>query len=416
MLKGPIAKNTLRTSLVFGVRLLLQAGTLVILARVLGPSAFGAYVALGALAVVLGTLASFGTHLVLLRNISREPNSRERSLRLALGTSALCGTVLVVVYIPVGAYWLRLAEASFWVIVCLGVSELLLQPILVIAAMERQGRGEIVNSQLLLNLPLALRLVAALFVGCLASTELLSLFTTGHLLAMSLAVALAIALAPAKWPPPRSWRTPTAVEWRDASGYAFSSISASGVSELDKTLAAKLLPASSAGVYVAAARVIGALALPVFAMMVSAMPRLFKEPGAGGRQMHSWLLACSAIYGVVAGAGIWLLAPGLPLLFGNSYAGMDDVVRWLAWAVPAISLRAAGSNVLTALDKPWARMLLEMTGCLVIGVLAWQFAPSLGGHGLAFSLICSEWLLACIIWVMIWTVGASTPAKRGAVR
>lgn len=412
MITGPIAKNTLRTSMVFGIRLLLQAGTLVVLARVLGPEGLGAYVSLGALAVVLGTLASFGTHLVLLRNISRDSNSRERSLRLALGTSALCGTILLVVYILLGTYWLRLAEASFWVIACLGVSELLLQPILVIAAMERQGRGKIVNSQLLLNLPLALRLVAALLVSWLGSTDLLFMFAIGHLMAVSGAVALATTMAPAQWPPPWQWRTPTSAEWREASGYAFTNVSASGVAELDKMLAGKLLTASAAGVYVAASRTISALTLPVLAMIVSAMPRLFRETSSSGRRLHGWLIACSAVYGVTAGIGIWLLSPWLPLLFGNSYASMDDVVRWLAWAVPAICLRAAASNVLTTIDRPWTRALLEITGWLIIGILAWQFAPLLGGQGLAFALILSEWLLASSAWAMVWTVGATRTRLR----
>ncbi|MFA5589547.1 MAG: oligosaccharide flippase family protein [Lysobacteraceae bacterium] len=411
MIKGPIAQNTLRTSLVFGVRLLLQAGALVVLARVLGAGGFGAYVALGALAVVLGTLASFGTHLVLLRNISRDPSARDESLQLALGTSALCGSLLLVVYILLSVFWLRLPEVGFGVIVCIGVSELLLQPVLIIAAMERQGRGEIACSQHLFNLPLAFRLIAALLVGWLASTELLSFFAIGHLLAAGLALVIAVSMAPAKWPPPWCWRTPSSAEWCDASGYAFTSVSASGVAEFDKMLAGKLLTAGAAGAYVAASRVIGGLILPVLAMIVSAMPRLFREARNNARPLHGWILACSAGYGVAAGAGIWLLSPWLPLLFGDGYAGMGDVVRWLAWAVPGISLRAAASNVLTTLDRPWARVCAEMAGWLVLVILAWRLMPTLGWRGLALALVSTEWLLACSTWAIVWSSGEKSLRK-----
>ena len=40
---GPIARGTIRTTFVLGLRLLVQAGTLLIVARMLGPDQFGAF-------------------------------------------------------------------------------------------------------------------------------------------------------------------------------------------------------------------------------------------------------------------------------------------------------------------------------------------------------------------------------------
>ena len=66
MFKGAIARSTIRTSFVLGLRLVVQAGTLLLVARMLGPEQYGAFAAIAALAVLMGTFATFGTHFVLL--------------------------------------------------------------------------------------------------------------------------------------------------------------------------------------------------------------------------------------------------------------------------------------------------------------------------------------------------------------
>ncbi|QJX02113.1 oligosaccharide flippase family protein [Alcanivorax sp. IO_7] len=66
MFKGPIALGTIRTSLVLGLRLIIQAGTLLLVTRILGPEKFGAFAGVVALAVLLGTLSTFGANIIFL--------------------------------------------------------------------------------------------------------------------------------------------------------------------------------------------------------------------------------------------------------------------------------------------------------------------------------------------------------------
>ena len=53
-MKGPIARGTVRTSFVLGLRVLVQAGTLLLIARTLRPDRFGAFA--GAPASAIATL------------------------------------------------------------------------------------------------------------------------------------------------------------------------------------------------------------------------------------------------------------------------------------------------------------------------------------------------------------------------
>lgn len=402
ILKGPIARSTISTSGVLGVRLLMQTGTLLILAHLLEPTGFGIYVALGALAVMLGALASFGTHLILLRDVTRDETLRENSIRLALGTTLLCGSVLFFVYMFAVVHWLLPARDEIVTIVCLGISEFLLQPALLIASMERHARHELVRSQLLLVMPLALRLIFAASINWIAPENSLSMFAVCYALSVAFTLVFAIASAPLPWPLPWQWRIPRRTDWRDASGYAFLNVSAIGVAELDKLLATKLLAAGPAGVYAAASRVVGALVLPVVALVISAMPRLFKQDTGSGRKLHSWIFICSATYGGLAGIAIWNFAPIFQSIFGNNYTGLEDAIRWLAWAVPGISLRAAAVNILTATDRPWLRVFLELTGWIILISSSWIFASSMGIQGVAFSVMYSEWVVATGAWISVY--------------
>lgn len=395
MLKGPITLGTIRTSFVLGLRLIVQAGTLFLLAAVLGPEGFGLYAGLGAMAVLLGTLANFGTHLTLLRDVSRASPDVDATLRLALGTTAFCGSVLLLIYIVLSQVLLPLPSDAHWIVLCLGIAEVVLQPFLVVAAMERHGRGRVARSQVLLVQPLLLRLLVILLIVGLAPEHPLSWYALGHLCAATLPLGYVVwSAAPDTWCKPLRWRVARRSDWRGLAGYAVMNASANGVAELDKMLAARLLPFGAAGVYSAASRVVGSLVLPVMAMILAAMPRLFRDGTAAGKTLHYWLFVIAAIYGLLAAAAMVLAAPWIESLLGGAYVGVSALIQLLAFAVPAVSLRAAATNILTTLERPWLRICLELIGWLVIIALALVFFRSHGSAGLALSIICAEWLLA----------------------
>ena len=96
---GPIARSTLRTSAVLGLRLLIQAGTLLVIARMLGPDQYAAFAGIAALAVLLGTFSTFGTHLVLFAEVAKDPERRSHVLSYAVPTTLITGSILFFVYI-----------------------------------------------------------------------------------------------------------------------------------------------------------------------------------------------------------------------------------------------------------------------------------------------------------------------------
>jgi O-antigen/teichoic acid export membrane protein len=402
---GAIARSTVSTTSVLMLRLLVQAGTLLILARLLGAVGFGLYSAVAALAVVLGTLATFGTHLVLLGEVSKDRTRRHAILPYALPTTVFTGGVLFVLYLLIAFWVMPETGIGVPVILALGITELMLQPLIMLASVERQAYGHIARSQLLLILPLALRLLVALMVWATQPAEPLTVFALGYLLATGTSLVVVVRRLPEPWPKLGGWRWATKAELRQSAGYAALNITALGPGELDKTLAVKLMPLGAVGVYAVGTRIVGAVVLPVMAMLIAALPRLFRESAVThgkSPRLIRWLFIISLGYGIVAGIFLWLAAPIFAWAFGTSYQTLALVLPWLALAVVGLTLRIAAGTVLVTQTRPWARAGFELFGLLALALAALLLAPSLPNAGMPLALAAAEWSMAISGWVLVW--------------
>jgi O-antigen/teichoic acid export membrane protein len=398
-MKGPIARGTMRTTFVLGLRLPVQAGTLLLVARMLGPHQFGAFAGVAALAVLLGTLSTFGTHLVLLAEVSKNPARREKVLPYAVPTTLLTGCALLAIYLTVCVLALQDAGVSLRVLLLVGSAELLLQPLITLCASEQQGLGRIAWSQILTTLPMLLRLVAATVVFASDAGNPLDAYAWGYVLASLVALWVVLATLPASWPLPNKWRLPAPAVLQGAAGYAALNITAAGPAELDKTLAAKLLPLEAAGVYAAAARVVGAAIMPINAMTTSALPRLFREGQTRTKSTISllrWMFGTSFAYGLLIAMALLAAAPLFDLIFGTKYRDIAHVIRWLCLATPGIALRRVAGSILMAVNRPWARFGFEASGLAVLTITSVFATAQLGAIGMPIALCASESVMAAL--------------------
>lgn len=398
-MKGPIARGTVRTTFVLGLRLLVQAGTLLLVARLLGPQQFGAFAGIASLAVILGTLSSFGTHLVLLGEVSKDPARRQAVLPYAVPGTLLCGGVLLAIYLLVCTLALRESGIAFGVLLAIGIAEIWLQPLFGLPTTEHLALGRVARSQILQTLPLALRLCTAIAASLVQPDDPLAAYAWGYLAASLIALALATTTMPGPWPRPSSWRFPRGSEFREALGFAALNITKTGPAELDKTLALRLLPLGMAGVYSAGARVIGAITLPITAMTLASLPRLFREGQTkSGRtaQLPRWMFGCATGYSVALAGALWLAAPMFDWIFGTRYNGLGATIRWLCLAIPGMSLRLVAGNILMAMGKPWMRVGFETIGLVILIAASFLLTMRVATIGMPLALACSEWAMAAI--------------------
>jgi O-antigen/teichoic acid export membrane protein len=400
------ARATLHTTFSLGIRLAIQAATLLTVARVLGPLSFGEFAGIASLALTLGTLSSFGTNVVLLSEVSKNSPLRDTVLRYALPVTCTLGLLLLAAYISVANTLLNVAELSFTALTAVGLSETIVQPLIAIISAEYQGRERTPDSQWLLNLPLFLRLLVALALWCTHPLHPLDLYAYGYVSASSLTLIFAIVTLKPRWPAPSLWRYPTSAQVRYASGFALLNVTAVSPAELDKTLALRFLSVATAGIYAAGTRVIGALILPVIAMMLTILPRMFREHHRGSQAINhllKWTLTCAGVYSIVLAFVLWQVSPVVQSLFGERYVGLSDAIKWLCVVLPGMAIRIVAGSSLMSMHRPWARVGFEATGLLILGGSAAVLSARFGIHGMILALGCSEWSMAILGCAMIAT-------------
>ena len=397
--KGPIAQATLRTSSVLGLRVFAQAGTLLLLAHLLGPADYGTFAGLASLAVVLGTLATFGTHLVVLAETSRHPETAHRVLSYALPTTLIGAATLLSAYMVV--CWLAYghARAPLAFVFMIGATELLLQPLLGLVAMGEMARGRTALSQVIFTVPLMLRMMAATVLMLLRPEAVLLWFGVAYFAVGALSLLVCLASTSTRWPSVREWKLPSRSDLRHSAGYAATSFTAMGPGEVDKTLSTFLLPSVANGVYAAATRIVGATTLPVTAMTLSALPKLLRENAkqpTHPSKLTIWVFGSAFVYGMVLAIMLWTVAPAISLLFSGQYQGIVDVIRLLSFAAPGMTLRIAAGSTLLAMDRPWMRVGFETAGLCLLAVASVVLTSGSGPKGMPLALIASEWTMALV--------------------
>ena len=366
---GPITQSTIRTSFVLGIRLLIQTATLLLVARLLGASDYGLFSGIAALAVLMGTFSTFGTHLMLLGEVSKRNTNCDQILNYAVPTTLIFGSSLFLLYIVICSLLFYNLNPSLIVIICIGFAEIILLPLFLLSTIEELALGKTAKSQLLVIFPLALRTFAASLVLFVDSSEPLILFSWLYLGSTLFALCCRKFFKPNAWLRPKDWRLANKQELKNSAGYAALALTAAGPTELDKMLAVKLLPLEMSGVYVASARVMGAVALPIMALLLAALPRLFRTHHTSVKQsskLNIWIIITVLIYGVVISNILWWIAPWIELVFGPHYHGMTDLLRWFCYVIPLLLLRISLANILMSMDKPWLRAGIEALGMFIL--------------------------------------------------
>lgn len=393
-----LVQKSLLTTVVLALRLATQAATLVLLTRLFGPATYGHFAAAAALGAVLGTLPSLGSGYVLLRRSSGDINSAGYVWRYAWPLTFSLGLVLLVAYVSAGQ-WVADGQLGLCTLLLIGAAELLVTPFTMLASLSLQAADRVPLSQLVQWAPLGLRVLAAAFCFARPVEHRLSTYVTLQM-AASLAGALIGWLitrrhVPLQWRP----RWVTTSELKDGSSYAAMLLIAANPTELDKIAAVRQVGATDAGIYVAGSRMMGALVMPVLAMLLAAQPRLFRharESDPGAPRLIRTLFALALGWGMASGALLAIASPWLPWIFGAAFSRTAQLVPWMALSAPLLALRLCAGSVLIALGHPLERAAFELCGIvlLVVGMLV--LTPWLGVYGLVAAVICSEAAMCAI--------------------
>lgn len=369
----------------------MQGISLLVIARLLGPSEFGAFASVFAVGGFLGILLGFGLTSLLLRVSAygaRAPELAGSSLILGYGAGILSGGVAWVA----GAYVLGfgnsaavLAGAAF------GTSETVGRVVESIAfGMQREGRAQA-----------SLIFRRAVLAVALAWTWAQSGDVPA---AVIIAVALAGAVAPV-------WvRGLVRVRWSGLAVYRLSRrfwlpTVLGRVEGLDTALASLVLAPAGLGLYAAAGRVMSPLNILTGSFLSIYTPRL---ANASGRAAFDVVFKEARKALLMVGAGLAMLGPLVGWLLehvlGSGYAGVAPICMVLVLAVALGAPSQAYTAAFYATNRTrvvlYTRVVAVPTGLGLVALLGWTMGPV----GAAVGLLVSQ---------LLQLVGMSLGYRRG---
>jgi O-antigen/teichoic acid export membrane protein len=400
---GKLAKGTLAMTAGLGLRTLGQAAVFLIVARVLGVEAYGAYSAVLALAMTTGGFVSLGAAVIMLRETARDIDSFAESWGRTLAAWTVTAPMLFAIYLSLA--WAILPGGTGWIIVvCLGAAEILFAPLTQATIQAYQGHERIGRAARIVLAPILPRLAAATMlplVLILAPSMRLPIWTALYLLATAVATVYTLRLLQ------HDFGLRLAVHWRGLAqvlreGWPFAVGSAAQkvYVDIDKLMLARMTTLETTGAYSAAYRVVDMANVPLISFFAAAAPRFFRTGGDGARCAirYAWrMLPLPLLYALAVSVGLYLMARLLPWVLGAGFAQAVEVLSWLAW-LPLVNLVWSFLRFI-AIGSNQQRMVLHVliSGAILNFSLNLWLIMSMGWRGAVIATYVTELAMIALL-------------------
>lgn len=370
-------------------RIVLQAVSLILTARVLGADGYGALAGSVALFMTFGQLTGLGSGVALVRHMARG-GELHRRFAVTVRAYLFSGLALLALVWPLSIILLG-TNVTLAALACFAFAEVLIAPALSPLVYRYQAEERMFLSSAIGTLAPMARLAAVICLALLGSRSITG-FALLYLVLLSLTVGISLFAA---WPRGgnthgREGKLSTRQAIREGAPYVISGVALTAGSELDKTVLLRLAGAAVVGPYAAAYRIASAATLPINALILAASPRLFRTPSANNSRLAAFMLLAVVAYSVIAATTLWLLAPFAAQLLGRGFSDSTVLLRALCAVVITGSLRQYASALLTTRDLQKGRNIIEISGMSASLALLILLIPSDGAHGAIAALVLSD--------------------------
>lgn len=395
-----LLRDTAHLAIGQGFRLIIQAIYFVLVARSLGPNAYGAFVTVVALAALLGPFSGIGTPNLFIKNV----RSGKRVAALCWGNGILL-TVLsgsLLSGLALGLTYLLRLQTGTWVVTMVCVADLVLLKVTELAgfgftALDRMAQTSLQNVVVSL---LRLAGITALLLTRQAVT--LPRWVLVYVLATLLGTVYGVAKGSQLWGRPTIDLAALREDMAEGVFFSIAGSAATVYNDIDKIMLSRLADLAATGVYAAAYRVIDVSMTPVRSLAAAAYPQFFRK-GVGGMQA-TWpyarsLIRRAVVYGGLASAGIWLCAPLLPLILGPRYGEVVSAVRWLALIPLLRCLHSFMADALSGAGLQRVRTGIQVLIAVVNIGLNLVILPRYSWRGAAWTSLACDGLLVLAFWL-----------------
>lgn len=382
-------------------RLFLQIVLFIVVARMLGAADYGAFISVTALVAIISTFSGLSCEIVLVKNVSRNPDLLPAYFGSGLLLLGMTAPVLVALAIFATSV-ISGAHLKWPLIVIIAVGDLFFLRVNQLCAACYQAL-ERVKKSAILNIGFsAFRLMAALLatltVGNLDISNWAMFYSGGAVAAATVSCLWVI----------RDFGMPAWFIATNDINFGFHSSMQSTLyftlRDADKPLLSKLSTLHMAGIYAAAFRIADASIVPIRALMYAAYARFFRYGRHGVRRSSDFalkLLPFGLAYGIVAACGLEIFSFFLPQVLGRQYAESAGMLRIFGILPLLHAAYNIGADALTASGHQASRSTVQTGSALLMIVLCMIFIPRYGGIGAAFANMFCHGIMAAAMWSVI---------------
>lgn len=386
-------------------KLLLQGFYFVLIGRALGSRQYGAFIGVASLIAVLAQFATWGSGMLMLRSVSRDPASFPRAWGNGLVmTASLSVIVLSLVY---GLAHLFFSAQLLLIVPFIAVADTVFAKLAELSSQAFQAFHRLRDTAQIVAITSVIRLLAAAFLFFHAHTGLASAMTWARLyLAASVAGAtVAVGLVTIHLGRPVFARI-SRKSWVEGLGFSMANSTTSIYNDVDKAMLVSLGQLRAAGIYGTAYRIIDIACAPITAIHGAALPEFFKRGHAGAQAMQPFvrrLLSKTSLYAVAVAVILASGAGVVPLLMGPSYADSVSAIRWLCLLPLLRSFHLSAGDCITATSSQWWRTASQLVAALLNLLLNLVLIPRWSWQGAAAASLLTDGSLAAANWlILIW--------------
>jgi O-antigen/teichoic acid export membrane protein len=402
--QSTLARNAVWLFAGQGFSFVIQALYFILLARLLDPKQYGVLAGAVALVAVVSQYSTMGSGLLLLRYVSQEQERFPEYWGNVLMSTALYGSVIVLI-LHVTGHWLVGAQSAslltliaFSDCICGQLSSCAAQ---VFQSFERMRTTATIN------------LFTSLFRLVLVLSMLLVMH---HAIAQEWAVAMlgisvcaacaAFILVTRRFGWPRF--QPRLLLTRGVEGliFAVSGSTTSAYNDFDKVMLGHFGMTVANGIYSMAYRVINIATIPIQSIEAAAFPRFFREGAKGVRAVQPLaikILKRTALLGLAAAVGTFLFAPVIPLLVGKGFTPSVSALRWLCLIPFFRSFHLCAGDAIAGLGQQKFRLICQLIAAGLNFGLNLYLIPHYSWLGAAIASLLTDGSLAILTWtVLLW--------------
>lgn len=373
----------------------------VMVAHLLGPAAFGTYVACTALCTAISPFAVLGTADVMTKYAARDRSTLGMFFGSAIVVTIIFGFLLTLLALLVRPVILP-ASATSSMLIVVAIAEFAGTQLTGICAQVFLALEQGANYALMLSWTTALRVLAA--VGLLFSNRSALSWACLYATAGVIATITGIIAVARLCSRPKLDSRCLVISVREGIHFATAAASQFVYDDIDKVMVARLASVEAAAIYAVAYRFVEGAMLPIYSLASATYPEFFRRGIQGVTSAFGFaksIMRRSALYGTAVTVGLFIGAKWVPLLMGQAYAESTIALQYLAILPLLKSVHAFLTDTLTGANFQWERSSAQITVALFnIAINLWLIRW-FSFRGAAWSSLMTDSLLLLLLYVII---------------